>query len=207
MIYQALETVANELNNYLVERFDKGGQKAAVLNAIVGQDGSIAENSRDRIVLSLINLENETTMPFNPIFFQNKEKTSTQKPENLPYNFNLDVLVTAVFEAPHYDEGLKHLSEAIYFFQTKNIFNIENTPQLGIGIQELNFELIKLSYHQEHSLWGAIGAKYMPSVLFKLRMLSFQSSQLIAVPQIARIAPAKDKSSITNLNPSHSLQN
>lgn len=206
MIYQALDTVANELNDYLVARLHKGGERAAVLNAIVGQEGSVPMNSRDRVVLSLINLEHETAMQFNPIFFQNKEKTNTKKPENLPYNFNLDVLVTAVFE-DNYEEGLKHLSEAIYFFQTKNVFNIENTPRLGMGIQELTFELIKLSYHQEHSLWGAIGAKYMPSVLFKIRMLSFQSGQLIDVPQIAQIAPAKDKSSITQLNPSHSIQN
>lgn len=169
MIYQALETVANELNNYLMERFNKGGQKAAVLNSIVSQDGSIAENSRDRIVLSLINLEHETSKP------SNRKKHLSQKPGNVPYNFNLDVLITAVFEAPNYDEGLKHLSETIYFFQAKNIFNGSNTPQLDDNIQELKFEVTNLGEHQRHSLWGAIGAKYMPSVLFKVRMLSFQS--------------------------------
>ncbi|NOS94067.1 MAG: DUF4255 domain-containing protein [Cyclobacteriaceae bacterium] len=201
MIYQALHTVTTELNNYLMGRFKMGGQQAAILNAIVNQDGTVAEHSLNKIVLSLINLEHETTMAFNPIYFQNSEKTHTQKAENLPYNFNLDVLLTAVFEAPNYDEGLKFLSEAIYFFQAKNAFTVANTPQLDPHIQELSFELIKLSYHQEHSLWGAIGAKYMPSVLFKIRMLSFQSTDLMEVPQIARIAPARDRNSIADLNP------
>jgi hypothetical protein len=205
MIYNALHTVTTQLDTYLKARFKMDGN-AAVLNSIVNQNGGIADNSSNKIVLSLINLEHETAMRFNPIYIQNSEKTSTKKPANLPYNFNLDVLITAVFEA-QYEEGLKFLSEAIYFFQTKNSFTADNTPLLDKSIQELNFELIKLTYHQEHSLWGAIGAKYMPSVLFKIRMLSFQSGELVDVPQIARIAPAKDKSSITDLNHSPSLQN
>jgi hypothetical protein len=205
MIYQALDTVTNELNTYLVKRFHVDGQKAAILNSVVNQDGSIPDYSLNKIVLTLINLEHETTMPYNPIYFQNQEMTQTQKPQNLPYNFNMDVLVTAVFEGINYDEGLKFLSEAIYFFQNKNTFTIENTPQLNQSIQQLHFELIKLTYHQEHSLWGAIGAKYMPSVLFKIRMLSFQSDTLIDVPQIAQVKPVKGKHSITDLNHSNSL--
>ncbi len=207
MIYQALHTVTTELNNYLLERFVVDGQKAAILNSVVAQNGSIPEYSVNKIVLSLINLEHETTMPYNPIYIQNQEKKQTQKPQNLPYNFNMDVLVTAVFEGLNYDEGLKFLSETIYFFQTKNKFTVENTPQLSRGIEQLHFELIKLTYHQEHSLWGAIGAKYMPSVLFKIRMLSFQSDTLVDVPRIAHVGPAKGKNSMTDLNHSYSLQN
>jgi hypothetical protein len=52
-----------------------------------------------------------------------KEKGNVYQKENMPYNFNLDVLITAVFEPSNYDEGLKFLSDAISFFQRKNVFN------------------------------------------------------------------------------------
>jgi hypothetical protein len=58
--------------------------------------------------------------------------------------------------------------------------------------------LIKLSYHQEHSLWGALGAKYMPSVLFKVRLLSFHSAQE-EIPVITREGPGPGYKKITNL--------
>ncbi|MBI3220087.1 MAG: DUF4255 domain-containing protein [Bacteroidetes bacterium] len=169
MIYHALHTVANELNDYLVARFKVDGHRAAVVNSIVVQDGSIAENSRNQMVLSLINLEYVISKS------SNRKNHLTKKPANVPYHFNLDVLITAVFEAPNYDEGLKYLSETIYFFQAKNIFNGDNTPSLDNHIHELKFELINLNEHQRQSLWGAMGVRYMPSVVFKVRTLSFEA--------------------------------
>jgi hypothetical protein len=176
MIYEALSCVAKELNAYLVEKFKVHDQKA-ILNAILNQDGSIPEHSLNKIVLSLLNLEHDTTVPFNPVYTNQHASKAAQF--NLPYNFNLDVLVTALFENSNYDEGLKFLSEAIYFFHGKSLFTHENTPGLDDRIDQLSLELIRLTYHQEHSLWGAMGAKYMPSVLFKIRLLSFQSDVII----------------------------
>ena len=200
IIYQALNSVTKELNDYLIRRFMLKTQKAAVLNTILNQDGSIPEDCLNKIVVSLINLEHETSFPFSRVYIE-KEKVEDGFTliENLPFNFNLDVLITAVFESSNYNEGLKFLSEAIYFFQKKNFFSKTNTPHLDSNIQELAFELVKLSYHQEHSLWGALGAKYMPSVLFKVRLLSFQDDSVEDVPAIRETAPEKDRDSITGL--------
>lgn len=201
MIYQALNCVTRELNDYLIRKFDFKSQKAAILNAILNQDGSIPEQCLNKIIISLVNLEQETSIPFHPMYLTKKNdkgKVGLYADKNLPYNFNLDVLITAVFESSNYDEGLKFLSEAIAFFQRKNVFNIQNTPHLDPDIQELTFELVKLSYHQEHSLWGALGAKYMPSVLFKVRLLSFQGA-LEETPVIAHIAPEYPHDSISKI--------
>ena len=186
MIYEALSCVVKELNTYLADRFNVHDQKA-ILNAVLNQDGSIPEHCLNKMVLSLVNLEQDTNVPYNPIHNQ-----STAKAEqlSLPYNFNLDVLITALFENSNYDEGLKFLSDAIYFFHGKPLFTHENTPNLDQRIQQLCFELIRLTYHEEHSLWGAMGAKYMPSVLFKIRLLSFQSGTVVSnTPRIHKTRP------------------
>ena len=193
IIYQALNSVTKELNDHLIRRFLLKTQKAAVLNTILNQDGSIPEDCLNKIVVSLINLEHETSIPYNPIYVaKEKKEDGYTRMKDLPFNFNLDVLITAVFESSNYNEGLKFLSEAIYFFQRKNVFTKANTPHLDQNIQELAFELVKLSYHQEHSLWGALGAKYMPSVLFKIRLLSFQNDALEDVPVFRKLVPEKD---------------
>lgn len=202
MIHQALHSVTKELNDRLVRKFNLRGQQAAVLNSILNQDGTIPEQSLNKIVVSLINLEHETSVPFTTSYTPRpiqKDADAYQARQYQAFNFNLDVLITAVFESSNYDEGLKFLSEAIYFFQRKNVFNDQNTPHLAPDIQELTFELIKLSYHQEHSLWGALGAKYLPSVLFKVRLLSFQNSEVEHVPAIKFFGPPHDKEAITDL--------
>ncbi|NBP67686.1 MAG: DUF4255 domain-containing protein [Cytophagia bacterium] len=183
MIYETLNCIVKELNEYLKIRFNIQDDKA-ILNSILNQDGSIPESCLNMIVLSLINLEHDTNIPYNPVYNNTKEKAEQLY---LPYNFNMDVLITAVFENKNYDEGLKFLSQSIYFFQGKPMFNPDNTSDLTPGIQQIGMELIKLSYHEEHSLWGAMGAKYMPSVLFKIRLISFQRG--IVINSSSRIQP------------------
>lgn len=184
MIDNALHAVAGELNAYLVKRF-KVQEDKAIINTILNQDGSIPEYCMNKVILSLINLEHNSAAQRNPVYLQNKESAEQV---NQPYNFNIDLLVTALFA--DYHEGLKFLSETIYFFHGKPVFNHTNSPGLDPLIQQLSFELIRLTYHEAHSLWGALGAKYMPSIPFKIRMLSFQSNAIVdSIPVITASSP------------------
>lgn len=148
-------------------------ENKAILGTILNESGSVPEGNRDKVLVTLVNLEQETNYQY--INFQ-KAGGKNNYQLNYPFNFNMDILITALFS--DYNESLKFLSEAIYFFQAKNLFNHENSPGLDSRIKQLSFEVIKLSYHEAHSLWTALGAKYMPSVLFKVRMLSFQSDEI-----------------------------
>ncbi|MEO1261776.1 MAG: DUF4255 domain-containing protein [Bacteroidota bacterium] len=172
MINSALQYVARELNRYLMRKFNLQEDKA-ILGSILDETGAVPEGNKDKVLVTLVNMEQETNYQY--INFE-KTKGNSNYQLNTPFNFNMDVLITALFS--NYNEALKFLSETIYFFQSKNLFNHENSPGLDPKIQQLSFEVIKLSYHEVHSLWTALGAKYMPSVLFKVRLLSFQSDQV-----------------------------
>jgi len=181
MIYETLHSIAQELNKHLKNTF-LIKEDCAILNAILNQDGTIPEHCLNKIVLTLVNLEHDSNTPRSPIY---QGGGGDYKELYTPFNFNLDVLVTSLFENKNYDEGLKFLSQALYFFQGKPVFTPENTPHMNGDIRQVSMELIRLSYHEEHSLWGAMGARYMPSVLFKIRLVSFQSGTVnITSPRI-----------------------
>ena len=169
MIYSALNIVVQELNRFLMRRFQTPDTKA-VLSGILDETGAVPEENQNKVILSLVNLEHETNQQYAN--YQSVEK-GTGAVINMPYNFNLDVLVTPMFS--NYQEALKFLSETIYFFQAKQVFTAENTVGLDPGLQKLAFEIVRLSHTEMHNLWTALGAKYLPSVLFRVRMLSFQS--------------------------------
>jgi len=58
------------------------------------------------------------------------------------------------------------------------VFTPSNTPSLDPKIEKLSVEMVNLSTEKLNNLWATLGAKYIPSVLYKLRMLSFDSADL-----------------------------
>jgi hypothetical protein len=45
------------------------------------------------------------------------------------------------------------------------------------GIEKLVVELHQLNFEQQNNLWAVLGAKYLPSVLYKVRAISIQEGQ------------------------------
>ncbi|MFK8006928.1 MAG: DUF4255 domain-containing protein [Saprospiraceae bacterium] len=188
MIYSALNYMVEQLNLFLLNRFSVQDRKA-ILGSIVDESGTIPEENKNKIILSLVNLEHDTNRQYATV---NQYDGNKNIQYNQPYNFNLDILITALFS--NYDEALKFLSESIYFFQAKHVFTHENSPELDSQIEKLTVELIKLDYSEMQNLWTALGTKYMPSVLFKVRMLSFQSNDIKSISTAIQVV---DK----NINP------
>ena len=62
------------------------------------------------------------------------------------------------------------------YLQQKNVFNRSNTPQLNSDIVKLVFEMENLSTERMNNVWSTLGAKYMPSVMYKMRMLTIDGS-------------------------------
>jgi hypothetical protein len=78
----------------------------------------------------------------------------------------------------------------IEFFQGKSVFDKFNTPGLSANIDRLIFEFVNQDIQEMNNMWSLIGAKYLPSVVYKVRMLTFSQSMLREeVPSIVR--PAK----------------
>lgn len=187
IIYQALSFLKNQLNSYLKFQLgDEYGDTAFISNP-VGQDGSAVADTGDRILLTLTNVEEErigrTQSP--PV------KSINGREVRVSPDIKLNLYILIIANRNKYEESLKFISHVITFFQGKNVFTSQNSPDLDPQISKLIAELSTVSYEQLNNLWGAIGAKYMPSVLYKVRMLTVQSDVVfdsptkVSTPEIA----------------------
>lgn len=183
MIDVAMEFLSVQLNNYLGRRY---GESASfvVLDNLVEPDGSSPVKNKNKLVLTLINLEQETAKQFYGATRRNAGRHESLNP---PLHFNLDILLSANFDS--YSEALRLLTDSIRFFQANILFNRVNCPLLPIGIHSLQIEVENSPYTKTHNLWSALGAKYIPSIIYKVRHVTVDADQVhssaVDVEQVA----------------------
>jgi hypothetical protein len=176
MIHQSLQFTNKLLGQFLKNRFGLNEDKT-VLNYLIEPSGTLPKENQNKVVLSLINIEKETNQPF---YIRN------QKLENGSYSnfnptekYNIDLLISSNFD--DYNESLKFLDAIIVFFQINNYLDASSSSSLPNGLNRLEFEYEKISYHQMHSLWTAMAAKYQPSIIYKMKLIKVQAHETIEI--------------------------
>ncbi len=192
MIDKALEVLKKEIHDYLVRlpELNVTSETVVHITPIVKFNGDIAvpDNS---LGLTLVNVEEERMVKSRQATTLTSEGQVSHL--NPAIKLNLYVLITANFNK--YSTGLGFLSGAIRFFQGKNVFNPQNTPGLDQSIEKLIAELFTLSFEQQNHIWGALGAKYLPSVMYKIRMLTIQETLITDEQPPVRIMNLSDRRS------------
>ncbi|RPH32901.1 MAG: DUF4255 domain-containing protein [Bacteroidales bacterium] len=194
MIDTALNFLTQEINTYLKIKNNTPNENKIVLSSIATDSGLVIPNKS--LGLSLINIEEERVFKEQRAAFLNENgKTQSYNPE---LRLNLYILITSNFQdkliedpSDDYKEGLKQLSYVILFFQSKNVFTNDNSPLLASidpNIQRIIVELYSYSFEQLYNFWSVVGTKYLPSVLYKVRMLRFQGGSVDAeLPGVAGV--------------------
>lgn len=184
MIHTALRFLTNELNAYLRLRLGAADQEDKVFLTGVASDNVLLIPSRS-LGVSLINIEEER------VFKEQRSMTLNANHEyekaNPEVKLNLYILICANFEAGEaedsdtYEEGLKQLSWAITFFQSRSVFTPESSPAMQVldpDLKKLVVELFSFNFEQLNQFWSVIGANYLPSVLYKVKVLSLREKQI-----------------------------
>ncbi|QMV15975.1 hypothetical protein Vspart_03349 [Vibrio spartinae] len=181
MIDEALNYVRTVLSRQLSHQFGVDGEPA-ILNHLVESGGSVPLSNQNKMVLTLINLEHETAKQFyggtRPDY-----STKTAQQVQPAIRFNLDILITAHFDV--YSEALKFLSATIAFFQAHPTMTSQLFPDMPSSLDQLQFEIENSPYERTHNLWSALGAKYQPSIIYKVRHVTVQADQISG--EVARI--------------------
>ena len=97
-------------------------------------------------------------------------------------NPSLHLKMHLLISANHtdYTESLKSLSYVLRFFQSQNVFNAESSEELEAGgVQKLIVKLCKVPFEKQNHIWGTIGAKYIPSIIYQVTMVSVQENKII----------------------------
>jgi len=181
MIDKTLSFLLGELNGFLGTVFP-ASEPYAVLSSLAQQDGSPPPGIENKILITLINVERDTTA-FAPNLPARTEAGLATR-VNPPLNLNINFLISASFAA-NYLEALRFLSSSMGFFQSKPVFTPQNSPAFPRGLERLTVEMVNLSIPDLQNLWASAGAKYLPSALYKARMITIQDGWVVErVPTI-----------------------
>lgn len=137
------------------------------------------------IVISLINVQEETALRNMPNVRRTGARTEYVEP---PVHLNLYVLFA--FDFAKYDTGLAHLSKTIELFQSRRWFSAENSVPANPfppELEKLCFEMVSLGFEELNNLWSVLGGTYLPSAVYKVRLISVEGGQNVGAPEITTV--------------------
>jgi hypothetical protein len=174
MIYEALEIIVDEINEVIAP-----GEPSPPLvlgNIAKVNDGDeFSAELANKIVLSIVNIE-EDKVARNPLNYIKQTNKILYK--NPPIHLNLTLLFAATY---NYNLAIPYLEQILLFFQDKYVFTRENTVAIFEHLPELDkliFELMSLNLEQVNQLWTTLGGHYMPSVVYRLRMIKIDNNTI-----------------------------
>jgi hypothetical protein len=171
-IRATLEAVRQRLNEFL-QAAEPRPEEWVVLSNLVDPEGKAYDGARNRLVMFLANVQKETVVSTASGLVPAGDSHYAVVAPSL--YLNLYVLVFANFYDAGYTEGLGVLSLAISFFQRNPSFTPRSLPALPEGVDRLSWEMTSLDPAGLNYLIGLAGVKYLPSVVYKVRLLAFQS--------------------------------
>ena len=173
MIANALTFVTRQLNDY----FNNALQ---LDHTMVALSRLTNPNIDGKLVLSLVDIEQEAHLKN-----QFNRGGAGNEPTTTPLLLNLQILVSVAPQTP-YVEGMKHLSQAITFFQERPVFTGAQRDMPN-GIANITIEMLRLNAEGKNTLWQSLGAKYQPSVVYKMRLVNQNEDAILGVePEIAK---------------------
>lgn len=189
MIFETLDFIKDALQRYISEVEQPNTTSSIVIlnNIAMAQElGGAGESMDNKVIISLINLEEEKTLKNSSNYRIENKQTIYQNPA---VNLNLFVLFSSL-NIKHYGDSLKRLARIIEFFQWKKelSFSTNSNPN-GVSKEIQIFpDLYSLSFDQLNNLWGLLGGKQVPCVMYRIRLVSLDAQKTLAtgVPVMER---------------------
>jgi hypothetical protein len=179
MIYETMQLIKEQLETCLEE---EGLGKILLLdNIALWQSGSDDASGIDgKVVVTLLKLEEESTLRNNPSVQVVDGRTEYRNPE---INLNLYLLISANCDT--YDKSLSAISKTIQLFQGRNNFTKANTvykqPDMAfedIGSFRFVLNLYTPTFEELNNIWGTLGGRQLPSVIYRVQLISISSDKM-----------------------------
>lgn len=137
------------------------------------------------IVVTLINVQEETALKNTPTVRRTGLRSEYVEP---PVFLNLYLLFA--FDFAKYETGLAHLAKTIELFQARRWFSADNSTSANPfppELEKLCFEMVNLSFEELNNLWSVLGGTYLPSAVYKVRLVRIEGAQKVEAPEISTI--------------------
>jgi hypothetical protein len=189
MIYEVLQTLTDNLNVYFRTKL-KIQEDKAELSAIVNQDGTIALQSENKVLVTLFNIERES-------FSASPGNVGRQK-----LSLNIFVIFSCHFSNSNYSEAIRFLDLIITYFEENYTLEVQNIYD---GNNKIKIEIETFNLEKVQNIWSTIGAKYLPSVIYKLRMIVVDSNNVSSFTPAVQSAPVISNNTSSENNNANSI--
>lgn len=167
-----------------------------VVNIATLSDGDEFIEQKSSITLSIVNIQEDKTLKNQSIYQKRAEDNTVDKYAH-PAKYLIFSMLFASYniDQSKYLDGLEKLQTVIDFFQQNNSFFYKTT---GANINEvitfpdyaqkndtekedyskITIMSVSLSIDQTNQMWSYLGSRYMPSVLYEMRILPLQKNDV-----------------------------
>ena len=167
MIHTVVPSIVASLNEYIRNVLNLQEDMVLLTNP-VDIKGNINSQIDNKLCVFLQHLEEERLIK--------NGSYQTNGGMNPPMHFSLYLMFVANFPDPNYIESLRYISLVLEYFQGIRVFDRSNSPLLSLNVDKVSMEYVNLDIKELNNIWSLMGLKYMPSVLYKLKLLSFTNS-------------------------------
>lgn len=172
MLDVAVAFLADEFNAYLLRRTGSLTLGKIIPGPLMDDAGKLAI-TKGSVGFALINIEEDRV-------------SRAQLPERVLVNgreitlapeLRLNLTLLAAADLSDYGMTLKALSQVMTFFQSHPVFTPGDYPGLDARIDQLSVEMLSVSHETLNQIWACLGAKYLPSVLYRVRVVVLQDRE------------------------------
>jgi len=167
MIHTVVPEIVTALNEFIRNELNLQ-EDMVVLTNPVDLKGNLNPQIDNKLCVFLQHLEEERVIKNGP--------NQSSAGMNPPMHFSLYIMFVANFTDPNYIEGLRQISLVLEFFQGSRVFDRSNMPMLSANVDKISVDYVNLDFKALNNIWGTMGLKYMPSAIFKIKLLSFTNS-------------------------------
>ena len=182
MIKQAIEFILELMNLYITPASSDDAVVPGNIALLDAYNDASADLLTNKVVASVINIQQEATLRNLPrkkpgVSDSGDPVAIAQSP---PIYLNLYLLFSA--NNTKYEDALFYISEVISFFQIEPSFRPNAFPALVPKypdlqrIEMMTAELYSTTFEELNQIWGVLGGKYVPSALYKLRLIPIQAA-------------------------------
>jgi hypothetical protein len=172
MIHAAIRCLAGELNEFFCRTLDTAEELVVVSN-LLGADGAVAPDVSNKIVLFLTAIERDTVTQRAP------DLAGRTFAGGGPLFLNIYLMAAANFTGRNYQDALRLISLLIGFLHHKPVFDRNNCPAMESSIERLIFDIENTPPPVMSNIWGVLGGRYLPSILYRVRVVAIDNANII----------------------------
>jgi hypothetical protein len=161
-------TTLTTIKNYLEQKFrqQKSSLGWEVQLGPIEKEGQVEKS----LFITLVRSEEETSVK------QPNAQLRTNAEGNKHYYVNPDVclnLYILISSHAEYGLALQQINDTIYYLNS--IYHYQEDSNISDEIKKLSIELQSPTAEQWNSMWQTLGGKVVPSVLYKVRMITISA--------------------------------